>query len=379
MHPSAKFYQIFNPVKTLIIKFVQITVLIGGVISATARAASPCDLFVSSEEVKQILDYLNVPPVSPPAWHDYEADKKSYILQSAKTQPGCIIPIKAGKQLETLKLSALAFPNPEGQYNLYQVDSKSCPTCALTPEFDGVMRKLGIDLAVVYNADLRVIASYHFPEYVLATYGFSNIDAQTVVHEGFHVNGQILPYIDNRNPHLKWPLWADPTGGARKLAARCYKPNPEVKSAFRNEAKALISAVQLAMTGNITLSMSAARHFIALRDKRRLLISNSSASELAYCKENEAIMELLEGSANWMGDSSDLATGKFRVDQVINLLNYTLENMSDEYFYWFGEYQLFLMWKLFPTDFPSITYSLVTAENWTKGIEAQFRYKMGLR
>jgi hypothetical protein len=124
--------------------------------------------------------------------------------------------------------------------------------------------------------------------------------------------------MDNRNPNAKYPDWATPRGAERSLSKFCYTPTKDVEATFRKEANALIAATQLAMSDKQTLARDAAIDFLSLRDKRRALLSGTSLngtgkSDLDFCQQSESVMELLEGSANWVGDGGQLAGGRLSV------------------------------------------------------------------
>lgn len=311
--------------------------------------ATDCSSFNATAD--SALSFLKrTDQITPKIWSGYESAQANFVLLSAKQNLNCGVIVKGGEIVSRPLLSQRVLI-ANGLFSWFRLAEGE----TINDEVKAIMNAAGITRAILYYVDFDFQALGLKP-YQIAAGGLANVTLTTLVHEGFHLFGQING--------VNWPAWASPEG-RDEVAPRCYRATQQVEKLYRSESVTLLKAAQLAATNETQLAKEAAKDFLKIRAQRRALI------ETDFCNSKEAALEMVEGVAQWTGLGVDFITGGVRLDQLVQYLRDDIE--YDANYYNFGMLQLYTLWKIVPGRFSDITKSLQSAQDWTAGIENTFR------
>jgi hypothetical protein len=177
------------------------------------------------------------------------------------------------------------------------------------------------------------------------------IQADLAVHESFHLQSQFPTWLDQSRAYA-WPAW-DRQPDRRELRERCYAGSPELAAALEAEIAALVAAFDAVSmddsSRNVTLGLHHAQRFVALRASRRILqdtVTVSQGSRRISCGLAEDLMELEEGTTQWLGHATTVRAG---LTTTANLRG-SYAGVQPEAFYRTGPLQLWALGGLLGDD-----------------------------
>jgi hypothetical protein len=204
-----------------------------------------------------------------------------------------------------------------------------------------VFRRHGIDRATLLRVDFdpAPFAGLDLSKYISS---YDVLRFLWVVHETFHLNSQFPTWLD-QVPRYAWPAW-DRQPSRPELAARCYGGKDAPLAA--EERAALVGAFDALHRRSDTAGGCAAiRSFLDARRRRYAALADirvSAANGTIGCDSAEAIMELEEGSADYIAAATVLDLGLMSLDQIATGFRQPLV----EPFYGHGSMQLLVMRRL---------------------------------
>jgi hypothetical protein len=141
----------------------------------------------------------------------------------------------------------------------------------------------------------------------------TRLQADFAVHESFHLHVQFPEWLDQPGVYA-WPLW-DRQPDRAQLRARCYGSR-EVTDALGREHAALLAAFDaldsLDVAGGRRAILAHAEQFVERRAERYRLLDTVRVEmdgRPASCAAAEDVMELQEGTAQWVGHATTVRAG----------------------------------------------------------------------
>ena len=304
------------------------TALLLAAFPAAGRAQAGCDAaFSDSLAVREIRALDQVAAVAP-VWDDYAFARHPLLLVADSTHRGrhpqtpvCAAIWRAGAPLETIELAARpAFATP--LYGMASADpvgpgaiEPGADPTAAPPALAAELRARGVSRAVVLAVPMDFGRMGRLGE-MLAQMQASpaRMQADLAVHEGFHLHAQFPHWYDQPRTYA-WPAW-DRQPDRMEVRERCYAGSPALAAAFEAERAALLAAFDAvgpdSATRDVALGVRHARSFVELRAARRRLqdtITVAQGGRRVACALAEDLMELEEGSAQWVGHAATLGAG----------------------------------------------------------------------
>jgi hypothetical protein len=279
--------------------------------------------FTDTLSIRTLRAFDRVADVAP-VWDDYSPARHPVLVLADSTHQGrpgspiCAAIWRNGKPLERFELPV----RPTRSTPLYgmvstvpvqpHVDIAQTGLRPVDPGVAAALRDRGITRVVFLNVPLNFSALGRLGE-MLANGGADPvvIHADLAVHESFHLHAQFPTWLSQPATYT-WPAWdVQPD---RIQLRRCYDGSPELISAFNAEHQALIAAYD-ALFGATRDSIAALRHArraVELRAARRVLQDTmrvSQGTERITCGRAEDLMELEEGSVQWIGHATTERAG----------------------------------------------------------------------
>ena len=140
------------------------------------------------------------------------------------------------------------------------------------------------------------------------------LQADFAVHESFHLHVQFPEWLDQPGIYA-WPQW-DRQPDRVQLRERCYAGSRDVADAVQREHAALLAAFDAldsldSANGRRAVLAHAAR-FVERRTERYRLLDTVRVEmdgRPASCAAAEDVMELQEGTAQWVGHATTVGAG----------------------------------------------------------------------
>jgi hypothetical protein len=327
-------------------------------------------------------------------WDDYTLARHPVLLladstfRGAPATPVCAAIWRHAKPLERLELPARPpFSTPiYGMINADPVGPRATAMAsqlavAQRPAPDEaveVLRGRGIARAVVLGVPLEFAGLGRLGEMLAdAKADPVLIQADLAVHESFHLHSQFPTWLDQPRSYA-WPAW-DVQPDRAELRARCYAGSPALSAASRAELDTLVAAYDAVVVDSsrrdLARGLRYARRFIELRAARRTLQDNitvAQAGRRITCGLAEDLMELEEGTTQWLGHATTVRAGLTTTAR----LRGSYAGTQPEMFYQFGPLQLWVLEGLFGREqLHRMTSSIARStgpEGPTGGVHAQF-------
>ncbi len=215
------------------------------------------------------------------------------------------------------------------------------------------------DTAMIYRLDNALES--------LASAGFvpPKIDLTMIAHEGFHVFGQsMLRTADH------WPTIPalDQMPDRDLLIQRCYSGSSEIQGLVNKEITLLQEALHESLgANNLALIRSKISEFSKTRQTRYLKLAelSMSARPQPSCASAEAEMELIEGTADFVGlyTAQNLnAMSKQEIEKYLDLAIHS-SNGPGELYYRFGAMALLIIRNSDPANFGAIIENIKNAKD----------------
>jgi hypothetical protein len=178
------------------------------------------------------------------------------------------------------------------------------------------------------------------------------VQADFAVHEGYHLHVQFPAWLGQGGIYA-WPSW-DRQPDRQQLRERCYAGSEAITDAVRREHAALLltfdglDSLDAGLLSRAAISARSAR-FVALRGERYALLDSIRVEiegRPATCAEAEDVMELQEGTSQWVGHATTVRAGL--VTRSGKRGSYA--RPQPEAFYQFGPLQLWIMDALVTDD-----------------------------
>ena len=333
--------------------------------SAAQTAGSTCADPKQHPKLQPILELMDkLPRAAESVWRNYRPAEQTYVffLKDAATEGACATVWSNGRVVKTLALVA----PPSLQTPLYGFHvAPSLPAPNRWRQPDAISKQLldaGVQRAVLVPVEPEI--KLPFP---LAPRHLADI----AIHEGFHVNIQ-APSWAGTSPTADWPWWNKRHPDRQELVAKCYGDG----KAIDTEKEHLLRAVRTALSGGDQPSVcSAAKDFIRSRGERwaglgttTINVSEDVASKTqdarpASCSEGESVMELEEGTADFVAWMTAFNVGMVTQEQLLSRFGATQKDR----FYLTGAMQLTLLRHLLGADFPTVPAKIIAEKSWDTG------------
>ena len=325
------------------------------------RAPSTCGEAFSDSLAARDLDALNRVAAVGPVWDDYRLARHPLLLLadsshhgSART-PVCAAIWRAGKALRIIELAERP-PFSTALYGMIDLDAARAAPLGSAAEFAAAwkpapaavaaaLRAAGVTRAVVLNVPLDL--------HRLGTLGGvlirmhvdpAAMHADLATHESFHLQVQIPAWL-GQHRNYRWPAW-DIQPDRAELRHRCYAGSPAIAAALESELGALLAAFTAVAADSLHRDAGAglrhARRFVEARAARRRLqdgVTVTRGGEQISCGLAEDLLELEEGTAQWIGHATSLRAGL----TTMTALHGSYSGTQPEAFYKTGPLQLWVL------------------------------------
>lgn len=266
--------------------------------AAVVEPPAECRAAWASEAASDFVDLLRRATVpTSPVWIDYDGAETPFVLIAGETESGetCVGAWRGGEALafaavtESPKLLTplygyhFPYPGNGGPFD---------GLVAVSTQPDGVrawLQEVGVETAIVMPVEIEGL-----PFEVSALQ-----KVQIALHEGFHVDVQARRWLDSSSDWPAWDLQPD-----RASLERCYVGDPEVEATLVAERQALDLLIGALLDGDSAAACQAGEAFLERRSTRYRNLSDVGVSRhdgtITDCAEAEAIMELEEGTADYV-------------------------------------------------------------------------------
>lgn len=348
--------------------------------------------FADSLAVREIRALDQVAAVAP-VWDDYAFARHPLLLVADSTHRGrsqtpvCAAIWRAGAPLEIIELAARpAFSTP--LYGMASTDpvgpgavEPGADPVAAPPALAAELRARGVSRAVVLAVPMDFGRMGRLGE-MLAQMQANPVrmQADLAVHEGFHLHAQ-FPHWYGQPRTYAWPAW-DRQPDRPQVRERCYAGSPALAAAFQAERAALLAAFDAvgpdSATRNAALGVRHARSFVELRAARRRLqdtLTVAQGGRRVSCALAEDLMELEEGTAQWVGHAATLGAGLVTRAQLRGMYAGT----QPDRWYQTGPLQLWVLHGLLgPDALRRITAGIARSAGPEGGVFAAFEHQTRL-
>lgn len=296
-----------------------------------AQAQSGCaEAFADSLSVRTLQTFERVAAV-PPVWDDYTLARHPLLLladsvyRGRADTPVCAAIWRSGRPLEIVELAAHP-PFSTPMYGMIDSDPVGSGAVEHAGELDVVRRPAppavaaalharGVTRVVVLNVPMNFATLGRIGEMLQsANADPARIQADLAVHESFHLHSQFPTWLAQERAY-GWPSW-DHQPDRPELRQRCYAGSPELAQALAAELQALVAAYDAVSVDSgrrdMSLGLHHARRFVELRRARRALqdtMTVPQGSRRISCGLAEDIMELEEGTSQWIGHATTVRAG----------------------------------------------------------------------
>lgn len=343
--------------------------LLGSLLAVATATAAPnapaanCAAFAASKLVTDFeAKYALLKNLPYALWDQYRPETQTVMLTGLKTSANCAVVLRDGARADVLTLE-LPLTIQNGFYTFEYIGGNGNSGLQI------YLRTSGVNRAVVVNID-ATIGILPAPNELLT--GYNHFDLDLTVHEGFHLNLLFAKMMKHADAPM-WPDW-DQQPNRSKVGELCYN-SAAAKPLVERELKALLKAVKLGLLHRrFDLARQAAREFIAQRTVRYATLAEVRVPSYAVkdgisCAQAEAIMELEEGMADFVGSNSVHKLGLINDAQLIEHLSG--EGDSD-LFYRFGNAQMTLVHAMKGAEISTITGRIARSAKWEDGVHAEF-------
>ena len=298
-------------------------------LAVPAQAQSTCDRAFSDSTALRDLRAINSVAAIPPIWNGYTLANHPLLFIADTTHRGrsatpvCAAIWRANKPLQIIELASRPrFSTPV--YALINLDAIGPRANAadmagafppVEPAVAARLRELGVTRVVALNMPLNFDRLGRFGEMMKTmTMNPALMQADLAVHESFHLHSQFPRWLDQSRTY-DWPAW-DHQPDRKELRERCYAGTPAIKQAHEQEMSALLAAFDAVSADSAQRDLAAgirhARRFVELRAARRALqdtMTVGQGSRRISCALAEDVMELEEGSGQWIGHATTVRAG----------------------------------------------------------------------
>jgi len=367
--------------------------------TADAQAAietsgpASCAAATSDPELRGVVTLLERLAATPPVWDGYAPAQEPVLLAldtarfaGAPLTPACVLVWHAQAPLRVVELSAhpglstslYGFLNiePDGPRAQAGAVATMVSSRRITSEDEARLRAAGATRAVVIPVPLDLGTLGSLGE-ALRRSGTDPalIQAEMVVHEGFHLHVQFPAWLDQARRVHAWPDW-DLQPDRREMRERCYAGSPAIATAFDAELGALLAAFD-ALYGaeaarDAHAARAAAQRFIELRTSRYALLDTTTVRQgdrRIGCALAETHLELEEGTAQWVGHATLLHAGV----RSMTTLRGSYGTAQPDAFYRTGPLQLWILDALLGRDaVHALTARLARAASPDTGLHHEF-------
>lgn len=353
-----------------------LVVYIGLLLLAPTLTHAACDSFWSSNELNSFIALLNKVDQGP-TWRSFKITNHPIVVTNAETHPTCAVIYLDGRVVSKMSLSiGLLQPEPINLENVIQSLPKeltkeqrqafieqimarfsrpfdwgfidpNIPNVIPPPpsEFKDVLNKLG-----------------HFSAVAVSLHS-AGTDTErlmsTIAHEGFHHFYQGSEKPEWERSRYPWPTWSQRVADVGSTVEQCYKAGQKVIELHIAENHALLDAVLNAQSGKRSQAVSLIRKFLELRRLRSEIVKNNSVKSRnsgessVTCAFAEASLELVEGSAQFVGVDTLIKSGLLSINDFVKVID--TSNQSSESWYRSGALQLlFAKTLLIDVDFQAM-------------------------
>ncbi len=328
---------------------------------AAATAQSTCrDAFADSVTTREIAALGRVAATGP-VWDEYRLARHPLLLLADSSHHGgaatpvCAAVWRAGKQLQIIELAERPpFSTPlYGMINLDAAGSAPVGSAAelaaawkpAPPSVAAVLRARGVTRAVVLNMPLDFRRLGTLGAMLVRMHADpASMHADLAAHESFHLQVQIPAWLDQHQSY-EWPSW-DVQPDRSELRQRCYAGSPAIAAALESELAALLAAFNDVAVDSAhrdaVAGLTHARQFVEARAARRRLqdtMTVARAGGRISCALAEDLMELEEGTAQWIGHATSVRAGL----TTMTTLHGSYAGTQPEAFYKTGPLQLWVL------------------------------------
>ena len=304
------------------------------------RTRSTCREAFSDSLAARELGALERVAAVRPVWDDYRLARHPLLLLADSSHRGgartpvCAAVWRAGKALRIIELTERP-PFSTPLYGMIDLGAAG----------SGPLRAAGVSRAVV----LQIPLDLHRLGTLGATLIRMHADAAAIhadlaTHESFHLQVQIPAWLAQHRKY-RWPAW-DIQPDRAELRERCYAGSPAIAAALDSELGALLAAFTAVAADSTHRDPDAglrhARRFVEARAARRRLqdgLTVTRSGEQISCGLAEDLMELEEGTAQWIGQATSLEAGLTTMTALHGLYAGT----QPEAFYKTGPLQLWVL------------------------------------
>lgn len=307
--------------RTVLYLTVSLTAVTG---RASAQTATCAAAFTDSLSQRTLQAFARVALVQE-IWDDYSLARHPLLLVADSTfrgspdAPVCAAIWRKDQPLERLALAARP-PMSTPLYGMVSTEPVGArptnPQLAIRPLPASVALALGaagITRTLVLQVPLDFGTLGRLGEMLrTARADPALILADLAVHESFHLHAQFPTWLDQARSYA-WPEW-DVQPDRAAFRQHCYAGASEVTAALDAERTALLAAFD-ALYGATRDSAAAVRHtrrFVDLRLTRRAMqdtIRIAHGASRVPCGEAEDILELEEGTVQWIGHATTVTAG----------------------------------------------------------------------
>jgi hypothetical protein len=328
---------------------------------ASAGAQRPCSAaFADSVSIRTLGAFEHVAAVHP-VWDDYSLARHPLLLLADSTfrgpaeKPVCAAIWRKGTPLEIIEL-AMRPPFSTPMYGMIDSDpvgsgaTEDAPNLGVVrhpapPAVAAELRARGITRVVVLNVPMDFGTLGRIGEMLRsANADPALIQSDLAVHESFHLHSQFPTWLDQERAY-RWPAW-DVQPDRPELRQRCYAGSPELTEALQAELQALVAAYDAVAVDSArrdtALGLQHARRFVELRRSRRALqdtMTVARGSGRISCGLAEDLMELEEGTSQWIGHATTVRAGLMTTAS----LRGRYAGPNAEVFYQLGPLQLWVL------------------------------------
>lgn len=330
-----------------------------------------CNSFFNSTELLLFLNaYGNLKGVGLSMWHDYRPERHSSVLTNIETGANCAVVISGGKVVARLSLKTpISIQN--GLFDFY-ISKKNAAKFPV--ELSDYLKQSKIDLSLVYNLSLMKLgnrAPGDDQKLTLQEY------LDVYVHELYHLLTAI-PSDMNVPGGLKWPTWAK-MPDRWQIAKLCYISEKAKPFYLKEKELAMQMINNMFLVHNQNLAMENARQYIQYRKSRYQAVANVRVPSAmdpggVSCEKADAIMEMVEGTAQYVGVGTMLVLKFYNFADVLKMMNYDEPNA---WFYYSALAQMLVVNRLSSNLITIITKRLSQSSSSDRGVFFEFQKIVG--
>ncbi|GAB5536405.1 MAG: hypothetical protein Rubg2KO_26540 [Rubricoccaceae bacterium] len=363
--------------------------LLGVFLSFPLAHAQPsdCDSWFDEPQVHQLVGALHAIADAGPTWDTYTIANHPValagIVEGSETG-GCALIWRVGEAPERLTLAEPA-PFPVQLYGFWNGDSLGANPHPLWSQFSATMQRTALEIeaairargearTIVLRAPLRTAELGPLGE-MLEQMDMNPVDilARLAVHESYHLHSQFPTWFDQEAMYA-WPSWLA-MSDRNTMVQTCYQGTEDVIAARDAEMQQLLATwdqLYPTKTRDVDTARAEAQRYVEARQARYALLDTATVMTSdgpMSCADAEAVWELTEGSAQWVGDRSAFEAGISSIEIVRGSFN----GNANAPFYASGSFQLWILNALLGrTQFLEMTHAITRSETPDGGIFGSF-------